>query len=145
MFAAAQAPNAQYVQTFFYALDVFAPVLTIAEFVTRERLRLKLSLRAFGQFVGASQTAVSDWEKGRRTPDPMYCIRLAVKLNTPVDEVLQMAGHMPLQPVETPELPDWANLLPMLSKADAEYVGRLVQSLAASPAQPDEPPDQGAP
>lgn len=68
--------------------------MTIGEFIASARADRKLSLRAFAQYIGTSQTAVSDWEKGNRVPDPESCRKLARYLHMPEEEVLRMAGHM---------------------------------------------------
>lgn len=105
-----------------------------------------MSQAGIARALKVSHSAVSAWRRGLRRPDTGECERIAVFVKLPPDEVLRMAGHLKaLAEERSPydQMPSWARYLPMLSEKDAEYVGRLVQSPAPSPAA--HPPTAPAP
>lgn len=105
--------------------------MTIAELIASERKRLKLSLRSFGAGIGASQTAVADWEKGRRIPDSESCRKIARYLRLPEDDILRMAGHRSDGDTPPPPpVPPWlAATLSELGEEDLESVHLLARRL----------------
>lgn len=127
-------------------------VVTLTEIGFREWLEQELQRRGSSKAklaagIERKPQTVYAWFNEGRTPSPELCILIAQYLRIPVTEVLKRAGHLPTDWREEPPepMPDWANLLPMLSRADAEYVGRLVESMAQRPVQPDEEPGPEAP
>lgn len=115
-----------------------------------EWLARQMQLRGMNQSVLARELktthgTVWSWLNRGVQPSSEMCGRIARLFGVPVQEVLELADRITIDDASGPVLPDWARLLPMLSKADAEYVGRLVESMARNPVQPDEPPSPEAP
>lgn len=71
---------------------------------------------AVALYVGVSHSAISEWRKGNRIPDPPYCWKLAEYFDTPIEEVMRLAGHLP------PEAPA---LREDRFEYDAEVLGAL--------------------
>lgn len=117
------------------------------EWLERELQRRGSTKAKLAAGIERKPQTVYAWFNEGRTPSPELCILIAQYLHVPVTEVLKQAGHLPSDWQEEPAepMPEWANLLPMLSRADAEYVGRLVESMAQRPVQPDEGPAQEGP
>ena len=112
-----------------------------------EWLETELRLRGWSQSklareIGTTPGTVNGWTTGRSKPTTETCHRIAAALGLPAKVVLEAADHLKVSEERSPydAMPEWARLLPMLSRADADYVGRLVESLARNPAQPDPEP-----
>jgi len=45
------------------------------------------------QALGFNAPTMNRWITGQRNPGPIFCLKLARVLDTPVDDVLRMAGH----------------------------------------------------
>lgn len=129
-------------------MPTVALVTPFAEWLDAELRTRGLRRSQLAGYMGKPQSTVSSWFNDDRIPRPELCLEIARVLHISADEVMRRAGHLPplaeeREPYDA--MPDWARLLPGLSKHDAEYVGRLVESMVQKPVVPDEPPDQGAP
>src|SRR5581483_1121159 len=63
-------------------------------------LRQRIGERGIGNnqlatYLGVSNGTVSFWLRGRNTPDPRNCLKLAEYFGRSADEVLAIAGHRP--------------------------------------------------
>lgn len=68
----------------------------IAQLVRRERLARGFEQAQLAERVGASESTVSLWERGKRRPSREYCVRLARVFDLAPEKVLRAAGHAPL-------------------------------------------------
>ena len=59
-----------------------------------------LNMKQLGQLIGASESAISQYETGKRQPDPSTLIKLAEVLETSVDFLLGLDSN--LSPMEAP-------------------------------------------
>lgn len=124
--------------------------VTLAASKFAEWLERQMQRRGFGEnrsklakYVGIRPSAVSAWFTRGAVPSPATCAKLAEVLKLPLDDVLRAAGHESIAGApegEQDDYPDWATLIPALTPGDAEYVGRLVESLARNPVHPPEGP-----
>ena len=126
-------------------------VTSVASTSFAEWLALQMRTHGFDEnqsklatYLGVRSSTVSAWFNRGSTPSYATCIKLAGVLKLDESEVLSQAGY----PVHMAEhrapydAPAWASLIPALTRGDAEYVGRLVESLAQNPIHRDEEPAQ---
>ena len=71
--------------------------MTLAEWLDRQLSSSGMSQNAVANYAGVSHSAVSEWRKGNRIPDPPYVWKLAEYFNADVIEVMRMAGHLPAE------------------------------------------------
>ena len=118
-----------------------------AAWLEEELKRRNLNRAQLAAYIGKRPQTVYGWFNDGRIPETAQCLLIAKVLRLPADDVLRIAGHLPALAEDRAEYdsPSWVELLPMLSSRDAEYVGRLVESMAQHPVQPDESPPPEAP
>lgn len=106
----------------------------------RRRLRANTEERPTTSVVQAARRISSKTLRSTYQPD-------STLLNLPLAEVLEATGHVEARELDEPYdagIPEWARLIPRLSEADRDVVRRMVESLAANPVIPDEPPSPEA-
>lgn len=127
-------------------MTVGTALTPFAEWLAEQLARRGSSRSKLAAGINSKPQTVSAWFNEGRIPSPDFCRRVAEYLHVPVEDVLRIAGHLPMAMAEEKapyDLPDWAELIPSLTPGDAEYVGRLVESLAREPVHPPEEPAQG--
>ena len=86
-----------------------APLATFLTEVMRRRRRLPSQLAAD---LNISHATVSRWLSGDDTPNTRPCRRLAEYTGVPLEQILSIAGHMPVVsetgPAEWPEFSEYA-------------------------------------
>ena len=87
---------------------------TIVSFLTKLMKRRKLLPSQLAKALGVSHPTVGRWLTGEDVPNTASCHKLAVYSNTPVVEILSMAGHLPeiaeVPPDRLPEFREYAYL-----------------------------------
>lgn len=122
------------------------PVATpFAEWLRRQMALRGLNQSALARELETTHGTVWSWLNRGVQPSSEMCARIARAFGVSAQEVLEMADRIAIGDSTPAALPDWASLLPMLSRVDAEYVGRLVQTLVVNPSQPDEEPGPEGP
>lgn len=68
------------------------------DYLKTKREEKNLSMNKLGEISGVSAMYISQIERGRRvTPTPKIIAKLAVGLNEPYDDLMKVAGYMPVE------------------------------------------------
>ena len=98
-----------------------------SEQIKKIRKSLKLTQVQFGEIIGVAKTAVIDWEKGRRTPHPVF---RNIIVNLAKGKDIGFDGDQPTEQIT--ELQDKANQLNKLVaelQDEANSLNRLLAEL----------------
>lgn len=78
----------------------------LGDWLRLQREALTLSQEEAAQRIGVSRVQYNRWERGRSTPDPDACEKIAVGFGLPIREVLMHAGYWP---AGAEEVSPWAH------------------------------------
>lgn len=88
------------------------------------RMRMGLTMKELGKRVGVSESAVGNWENGKRKPSYEYLLKIAEELDCSVAELL---GHEDSRVLDTAE--EYMPEITMIARAGAKMTPEKRQDM----------------
>ena len=102
--------------------------IVVAEMIKRFRKEKGLTTKQLGRIIGVSDSAISLYETGERTPPVLACVRLAAAFDCSLDFLIHGKEKDRLAGRSREEL---LKMFDSMTEGELEYLGALLQAALA--------------